>query len=404
MPSTRSPAASPASTEWSRGWPVVVGAAAGFATGPALYQNLSSLFIPGLESQLGLSRGDIATVAGVGLLGAFAAPLIGRIADRVGVAAVLVASALTLAAGHLLLAAMQGPAWQFGAGVALLALAAPGLSTLVFGRLIAARFDRHRGLALGIATTGLSLSTLLLPPVFATVIDGYGWRIAYYLLAALALGVGLPLALIAVRVAGPLPQAPARGPSTGTLAWRDPVFLRLAGVIALINLSTNGMVTQLALIGAERGVRLADAGYLLSAYGLSQVAGRLGIGVLIDRFPAHRTAAAFAAVSALGFALVAGGAHGLAAMATAVFLAGLMNGAEHDLVPYLVSRLFPLVNFGQVTGRLIMVSILSTGAGIVGFGRLRDATTNYAPAVAGSSVAMILVVALLLGLPRARTA
>ena len=45
-----------------------------FATGPALYQNLSSLFIPYVETTLGFSRGEVSTAAALGLLTALAAP------------------------------------------------------------------------------------------------------------------------------------------------------------------------------------------------------------------------------------------------------------------------------------------------------------------------------------------
>jgi MFS family permease len=386
---------------------VVLGAAAGFATGPALYQNLSSLFIPDLQAAFGWGRGEIATVAGLGLLAAFAAPVVGRIADRRGV----VVSTLILAGGHFVLAALGGAIWQFGLGVALLALAAPGLSTLVFGRLIANRFDRSRGLALGIATTGISLSTLLLPPLFSVVIAEYGWRAGYYLLAALALGVGLPLALVAVRSAGPIVASRPHPDKTDTqevaeqeppLSWRDPEFLRIAGAIVFINIGTVGMVTQLALIVGERGIGLATAGLVVSAYGLSQVVGRLGIGVLVDRFPAGRMAALFAGASAIGFTLLAAGVASLPAIIAAVFLAGLMNGAEHDLVPYLVSRLFPLEAFGRVLGRLVAVGILSGGVGIVGFGWLREWTVSYTLPLAVACVAMLLVVALFLLLPARR--
>ena len=82
--------------EWRRGWPIVAGSAALFATGPGLYQNLSSLFVPGMQASFGWSRGDISTAAGIGLLGALSAPFIGRLVDRIGAVPVLIGSALVL--------------------------------------------------------------------------------------------------------------------------------------------------------------------------------------------------------------------------------------------------------------------------------------------------------------------
>ena len=382
------------SGEWRRGWPVVAGAAAMLATGPSLYQNLSSLFIPYLETTLGLSPGEIGVAAGIGLLTALAAPLIGRLADRVGVVPVMIVSALILAGAHALLAAMSGPAWQFRVGVALLALSAPGLSSLVFGRLIARRFDRHRGLALGLATSGVSLATLLLPPVVAAVLTGYGWRAGYVLLGALGLGVGLPLALVAARAAGPAPNAapPARGERP---SWRDVRFWRLGGSVLLINFGTIGMITQMAVIGRDRGLSLGQGGLLLSAYALSQIVGRLGIGALVDRFAANRMAALFGAVSAAGFAALVPGGGGFAFACAAVFAAGVLHGAEFDLLPYFATRLFPLSTYGELYGRLTMLSILGTAAGIAGFGWLRDLTGSYATSLAIGGIAMLLASALL---------
>lgn len=394
----------PHGSEWRRGWPVVLGSAAMFATGPALYQNLSSLFMADLETALGLTRGQIATSAGLGLLGAFAAPLIGRLADRIGVVPVMVASVLVLAGAHGLLAAMSGPRWQFQLGIALLALSAPGFSALIFGRLIARRFDRHRGLALGVATTGLAVATLLLPPLFAFVISAYGWRAGYLALGGAALFVGLPMALIAVRAAGPpesavAPPAPIAG---GSLSWRDILFWRLAGSTMLINIGTVGMVTQLAQIGRDRGFSLTEAGLLLSAYALSQIVGRLGIGLLIDRFAANRMAALFGLVSAAGFAALVPGEGGLVLVCVAVFCAGLLNGAEFDLLPYFASRLFALETYGELYGRLLMLAILGSATGIVGFGWLRDFTGSYAMPLAVGCIAVLLASMLVLRLPAAR--
>ena len=90
----------PMAHEWRRGWPVVAGSAAMAGVGAGLYQNLSSLFMPGIQQLTGASRGEIGASAALGLLGALAAPFIGRLADRIGVVPVIVVSGLGLAATY----------------------------------------------------------------------------------------------------------------------------------------------------------------------------------------------------------------------------------------------------------------------------------------------------------------
>ena len=385
--------------EWRRGWPVVLGAAVMTGTGSGLYQNLSSLFIPGLQDIMSVSRGEVAAAAGFAVLGALAAPWIGRVADRIGVLPVLVLSAFGVAAAHLWFSLMNGPLWQFQVGVAVLAVSAPGVSTLVFGRMIAKRFERHRGFALGLATSGLSLSTLVLPAVVGWVIAEWGWRAGYHLLAGLAVFVGLPLALVAAKSAGSLDR-PERAARIGKPpSWRNRLFWRLASATMLINIGTVGMVTQLALIGRERGIGLAGAGLLLSAYGASQIVGRLTMGALVDRFAANRIAAVFGIISAAGFVALLAGPNGLAFALAGVFVAGLLNGAEYDLMPYLVTRLFPLETYGELFGRLMLCSIVSGGVGLAAFGLLHDLTGGYATALGLAAVCMLLAAMLLYGVP-----
>lgn len=391
----------PHAHEWRRGWPVIVGSSAMAGTGAGLYQNLSSLFMPALHEVTGASRGQISTAAGLGLLGALAAPFIGRLADRAGVVPIMVASMLGIAATHLWFSAMSGPLWQFQVGVAMLALCAPGVSALIYGRLVAKRFDRHRGLALGVATSGLSLTTVLLPALAGWMIATWGWQAGYYLLAGLAVFVGLPAGLLAAKSAGTL-HRPRRSASSAKPSWRDPIFWRLTGATMLINIGTIGMVTQLALIGQERGIGLATAGLLLSAYGASQIGGRLVMGALIDRFAANRIAAAFGMASAVGFVALVTGHGGLAFVLVAVFVAGLLNGAEYDLTPYLVTRLFPLEVYGELFGRLTLFSILSGGMGLASFGLLHDWTGSYSAALALGAIAMLLATVLLYGLPQVK--
>ena len=390
--------------EWRGGWPVVLGSAAMAGVGAGLYQNLSSLFMPGSREITGATRSEIGGSAARGLLGALAAPFIGRLADRIGVVPVIVVSALGLAATYIWLSLMSGGLWQFQIGVAFLALTAPGMSAMIYGRLVARRFDRHRGVALAFATSGLSLTTVLLPAAIGWTIESWGLAAAYYVLATLAVVVGIPAGLYATKKAGAL-KRPARTERIGKPpSWTDLLFWRICGATMLINVGTVGMVTSLALIGGERGLGLAAAGLLLSSYGASQIVGRITMGALIDRYPANRIAAAFGMISTAGFVGMMWGIDGLPFMLAAVFVAGLLNGAEFDLLPFLVSRLFPMETFSELFGRLILFSILSGGIGLAGFNLLRDWTGSYTAPLGIAAVCMMLAATLLYTLPPTRPA
>src|SRR5204863_252345 len=124
---------------------------------------------------------------------------IGRLADRPGARPVIVGATLLLAATLAGFATLGGALWIYQLLVLCLALSVAGTSAVVYGRLIAARFVTHRGIALGVATSGLSLSTLVLSPLVAGVIARHGWRVGFAVLVALVLAVALPAVLLLLR-------------------------------------------------------------------------------------------------------------------------------------------------------------------------------------------------------------
>ena len=396
----------PATGEWRRGWPLVFGAMIGISAGPGLFQNLSSLFVPGLCAEFGWTRGQIATAAGLGLLGSVAAPFLGRLADRLGARPMIVACMLLIGVAYVGLATMPGALWHYQLLVFCLALGVPGTSSVVYGRLIARGFLAHRGLAFGLATSGLSLSTLLMPPVTGAVIAQHGWRGGFLTLAGFT-AIALPLALLAIRRvrASPVARATdevatitADAGVSGADARRDGRFWRLGLTALCINFGTVGLVTQLVPFGIDRGLEPADAALLLIAFAASQIVGRLAIGALVDRLSPRRIAATVALVSAVAFGLLQLPAPGFASLALLVFFAGLMNGAEFDLLPFFAARFFGVRAYGEVYGTLVPVALTGTAAGIIGFGRLYDATGGYAVALAIAALALLMAGALFLSL------
>lgn len=392
--------------EWRSGWRVVAAAMVGVGSGPGLFQNLSSLFTPGMSAEFGWSRGEIATAAGLGLAGGLVAPFLGRLADRAGVRAVIAGAMLLLGAAYLGMASLTGALWQYQALILCLALSVPGTSSLVYGKLVAARFVRQRGFALALATSGLSITTLVLPPVIGAVIAGYGWRGGFVALGMMVSLLALPLVLLALRRA---PAVVAEGGAaarhlegvTGREARRNPRFWALGGTAMLINIATVGLVTQMVPFGLDKGLSAGEAALLLAAYGASQIVGRFGIGILIDHLPAPPLAAGAAGLSAAAFgAPLLLDAPGFSLLMTLVFLAGLMNGAENDVMPFLASRLFGLKAYGEIYGSLLVLGLLGTAGGIVGWGRLHDATGDYGLALAVSTAGMLLAAGLFLSLGR----
>lgn len=376
---------------------MVVAAILGAGFGPGLYQNLSSLFTPGLEAEFGWTRGQISTAAGLALIGALIAPLVGRVADRVGVRPVIVASSAVLAAGYLLLAGVGAAIWQYQACIVLLVLAVPGTSSLVYGKMIALRFRQHRGTALAIATSGLAVTTIVAAPALGWVIDGWGWRRGFVALAV-ASAAALPFILLVIRRSSTLAQPTIVEDGTPPVlvegmtaaeARRDPRFRRVVAAAMLVNLATTGLVTQIVPLGRELGLSSAQAAVLLTSFGVSAIVGRLLIGALVDRYPPQPAAAAFALVSALAFAGLAWGSSHVAVVLVLVFLAGLMNGAENDLLPYLAARLFGLRAYGEIYGSAMPLTLVGTAIGIIGFGRLHDAFGDYDAALIVGAVALL---------------
>ncbi len=396
-----------ASAEWRRGWRVLVASFVGMGVGAGLFQYVSSLFIAPLEAAFGWSRGEIATAAAIGLLGALSAPLIGMIADRVGAMRVAVVCLLVVALAYVGLASMTGELWQFMACVSLIALAAPGSASLVFSRAVNGWFDKSRGLALGVMAAGLSVATFALSPVLREIIAEQGFRAGYLTLAAITGGLGVIVVLAGVR-SGPIGSraaADSDAPPDGVTlreALKQRGFWLLAIVMLLVNAASTGVLTQIAPLLGGKGLSGAPIAMLVSIYALSVLAGRLSIGFTFDRVEAKWVAAIVTFAAMIGFLLLLHATPTLAYAAACVVLIGLMQGAEGDVLAFFVSRLFGLRAYNTIYGVFFTISILGSAIGIFGYGALYDLSANYNLALTTSGAVLALAGTLYILMPRLR--
>ena len=143
------------------------------------------------DSRLGVALGLTVT----NLVGAIAAPLVGRALDRFPLKRVIGVGATSMAIGFLGLSLVQTQ-MQFYLVLGLfIGFGASSMGNLATSKLVANWFDRKRGTALGIAATGVSLSGVVMPYISAEMISSYGWRNGFLVYGLFTFFVVVPLVL-----------------------------------------------------------------------------------------------------------------------------------------------------------------------------------------------------------------
>jgi MFS family permease len=171
-----------ATAEWREGWPLVLASLVGITfsfMAMAAGYTLGVLTKP-LEEAFGWSRQQILAATFVQLLGILPASfVVGWIADRYGVARVILISQLGLGLSFVALGLLTRDLASYYALYFMLALLSAGTLPITFMKAIATRFRASRGLAIGVALSGSGLCGLIVPGYTARAVESFGWRGAY---------------------------------------------------------------------------------------------------------------------------------------------------------------------------------------------------------------------------------
>jgi MFS family permease len=365
-------------------WWIVAASLIGMVVGPgtAVIFTVNVFMVP-VTTELGWTRGQFSS----GLLASAVAspimtPLFGYLMDRFGIHRIalpvtflyglaLCSFSLLSSSAFWLIYPMFACASGFGACV----------GPVVYSKAITAWFDKERGLALGIATSGVGLGTFLLPQLAQLFITSFGWRVAY-----VAVGVTtwlLAFSMIAIFVREPpgyfermraARTHPPNGPqplglSTGAAITGTRQFWLLAIIFLLEGTANNGLLSgHFVPLLIDRGYTAPAAAALLGASGLAALVARIIVGFCLDyvRGPVFSACVMLLPVVALGLLLSHAGSP---APFFAALCIGLAIGAEVDMLGFFVSRYFGRRSFGTLYGLIFALFTLGIGVGpaILGF-------------------------------------
>lgn len=246
-----------ATNEWGKGWPIVLASLVGIALclSPLPYWALI-IIGPELAQQFGWSRvvisaGFLFMTSGV-LIGA---PVAGQLVDRYGARKVLLPSIVALSLGTMSFALMTSDPRVFYLIFFLTAVFGSATLPITWTKAIVNNFDRHRGLALGIALTGTGLFGFIASPSIQAMINAFGWRWAYVGVGILPLILSLPLAIILFKdekedrqLAG-VDNSEAK--SLMSWIWVPALIaIALCAVVIIVLSTPNGAVKAITLMAA----------------------------------------------------------------------------------------------------------------------------------------------------------
>lgn len=352
-----------------RAWLVVAAAFLSTFTTFGVAYSFGAFFGP-MADEFGTDRGATALFFSITTFLYFALGVVtGHVADRHGPRRVLLFGTACLVIG-LLLTARVPSIWLgyltygVGVGIGVACAYVPMVAN------VGAWFEHKRSAALGVAVAGIGVGTLTVTPLNEFLVESYGWRRTYEILAA---GSAVLLVLAAMGARRP-PASSVRGQPRAltSLLRASPSFWLLYVSIFLVSLTLFLPFVFLADYLEERNIS-GSAGLLVGSIGISSVVGRVLLGRLAGRVAARRLYNGCILVMALSFVLwlVAGSSYALLVAFTIVL--GIAYGGFIALAPAVIADIFGPVGLGAVLGALY------TAAGVGGLigppvaGRMLDA-------------------------------
>lgn len=305
----------------------------------------------------------------------------GWLADRFGPRRVMFAGAITLGLGLIisgLSRSLLTACLSYGLGVGI----GVGCTYVPILAVVGGWFALRRNTAMGVAVSGTGAGTLVVAPLAAILIRGYGWRVSYLLLGAAS---AILLAGCAWFAEAPPIRPPlARRPLGHLVRSGDFVFLYLAMILTSVSIYVP--FVYLPDFAESRGVAQVAAATLVGFIGASSITGRLAIGPIADRagiFPLYRASLLILAISFGIWPL----AHSYAMLLLFAFVMGASYGGAVSLTPTVVAELFGVEDLGTTLGALYTSSAVSALAAppLIGYAIDHGGTYLWAAALAGGA-------------------
>lgn len=334
-----------------------------------------------MAEETGWSRTGISSAMTIGFLAmALTSMGWGALSDRFGARPVVMTGAVLFAASLFL--ASRAPsllAFQlcFGGlvGGAVAAFFAPMMAT------VTGWFTTQRSLAVSLVSAGMGLAPVTMSPLVAKLVETHDWRTVLSILALIVAAVNVPTAMLLrhppwQQESGAEMQDGPAGGMTVRQAVTSLPFIVLVATNFFCCATHSGPIFHTVSYAELCGLTAIVAVSIYSVEGIAGMFGRIGFGVMGDRFGAKRVLVAGLLAQAFG-ALGYFFAHELIQFYTVATVFGFIYAGIMPLYAVLIRENFPMRMMGTIMGGTGMAGSLGMASGPLLGGWIFDTTGGY---------------------------
>jgi len=369
-------------------WIMLGGAFLIFTLGSSI-MHAYTVFLLALIAEFGWSRAEASLAYSTGqLVAGFTSPLVGGLTDRLGPRRMVLLGSALLILG-LIGSAMAEQLWEvIGLYGVVMTLGANCLGLLVFVPVISRLFVKRRGMAVSILQSANAFGRALSAPTSQLLVDGVGWRSAYWLQGGLVAVVMLPFFLFfRVPATSPgtatQPTTAAGRPWTLGAAMRTQAFWLLFLVYMFTSIGTFLLSLHQIAFAVDIGFDPLYVASVLGAASLLALPGVIITGTLSDYIGREWSAILAYGISILGvvFALLLHSPDQHLMLWLHGIFFGVTWGARGPAITAKTADLFGGPSLGTILGVITIGSGLGAAIGSWGAGFIHDLTGSYRTAL-----------------------
>ncbi len=364
-------------------------------------RNTSTVLFKDVVKDIGVSRGagSIPFTVMVALY-AIGAPIVGKLIDKFGPSRILPTGLALAGLGLCLCSKISNLATFILFFGIIFGIGGNGIGLVPTNTAVASWFRRRMGLALGIASVGIGLGTVIIPPLTQWVLSTWGWRASFLFLGLLTSVSAIPAYLIMRKerdqrninhlndfpdnsggIKRNLSDAPSVLPDgdwTLREALRSANLWKIFFSFVILVVALYGVLLHQVPYATDKGISKSMATLSVTVAGISSIAGRFFFGWLSDKTKTRKLAiypAYIMVTIALVILIYIKNSLMLFAYA-AVY--GLGYAAYGPVLPAIVADIFGKKNMGSIFGAVTAGGAIGGAVGPYVTGLLYDLTGGYA--------------------------